>query len=130
MPRKGYTKKLSDEDIIRLVAKGRYNIDIESGIITSGRTEKEIFTYSSERSPNLWVRLYAAPAYRALPVARLVWIVATGTPLPDGWEIHHIDLDPLFNGFENLLALHPKDHNKFHNGIIGGSKVEEDDVPF
>lgn len=106
--------RLTDRAIIEAVVEGRYLVDLETGEVKSGRTNKPLFTYASERSPNLWVRVYVGGKMRALPVARFVWIVGTDSELPDGWEVHHVDLDPLNNSFNNLLALHPKDHDRFH----------------
>lgn len=132
MPRAGYTYTLTDTDIINLVVKGKYTVDLEAGIILSGRTGKPLYTSCSERSPNLWVRVYDHPGIRALPVARMVWIVGTGHQLPDGWEVHHWNLDPIDNRFSNLLALHPDDHRKFHNGTFHFETITgtNEHVPF
>ena len=46
---------------------------------------------------------------------RLVWEAHYG-PLPDGMQIHHKDGDKTNNAIENLMAVTPKDHRRYHAG--------------
>ena len=46
---------------------------------------------------------------------RLVWEAHYG-PLPDGMLIHHKDGDKTNNAIENLMAVTPKDHRRYHAG--------------
>lgn len=59
---------------------------------------------------------------RSINVSHLVWMSVTGRAIPKGWEIHHIDDDPLNNTWENLVCLFPDDHLKFHDGT--GTRTE------
>jgi hypothetical protein len=46
---------------------------------------------------------------------RHVWECAHG-PIPDGYQIHHIDRDRSNNKLWNLAALKPRDHKRAHCG--------------
>ena len=50
----------------------------------------------------------------SIHVSHLVWMSHTEQLLPPGYEIHHKDEDPTNDRWENLIALHPLDHLKFH----------------
>ena len=56
-------------------------------------------------------------------VSHLIWMWHTNCVLPDGFEIHHRDEDPMNNNWSNLIAVHPDDHTKLH----ANAQVE---VPF
>ena len=51
---------------------------------------------------------------RSCNLSQLVWMQATGSPIPKGYEVHHIDEDPKNNDFDNLLCIHSLDHMKIH----------------
>lgn len=42
-------------------------------------------------------------------------------PIPDGWDIHHIDRDPASNGVANLVAMPVDEHHRLHNAEHGFS---------
>lgn len=46
---------------------------------------------------------------------QFVWMFHTRYPIPDGFEVHHVDEDNTNNDFSNLVLLHPVDHTKIHN---------------
>lgn len=56
-------------------------------------------------------------------VSHLIWMSETNCVLPDGFEIHHRDEDPMNNNFSNLICVHPLDHNKLH-------ATAQEEVPF
>lgn len=70
-----------------------------------------------------FIRLYSN-GERHIALHRVIWIVGTGSPIPEGWEIHHWDEDVMNTAFDNLLCLHPNDHRKFHRD------VEDEEMPF
>lgn len=121
MPKKDYREKLTRQEVLDLFNQGNYIADIETGKVYS-RKGKELYTFSSKRSPNLWVRIFKHPGYRCTPIAHIIWMVGTGFVVPDGWEVHHRNLNPLDNRFTNLLCVHPLDHDKLH--------AELEEVPF
>lgn len=51
---------------------------------------------------------------RNLPRSHAIWMYGTQTLIPKGWQIHHEDLDPENDSFDNLFCFHPKDHQKKH----------------
>ena len=132
MPAKHYTERLSHREIIKLVDSGRYIVDLEKGVILQGKTKVPLFTYTGseqegkDNADYLWVRLYKSPAYRCLPVAHVIWIMGTRSPVPRGFEIHHMDEDRQNNAFLNLYALHKVDHRKWH----AGNELSKTQVPF
>lgn len=46
-------------------------------------------------------------------VHRHVWEQANG-PIPDGWVVHHVDLNPLNNELGNLQAMPAEEHRALH----------------
>ena len=56
-------------------------------------------------------------------VSHLIWMWHTDCVLPDGFQVHHRDEDPTNNSFDNLIAVHPLDHEKLHANA-------EEEVPF
>lgn len=114
LARKGYTDKLSRQEVIDLFNSGKYQVCTQTGVV-SGARGRPLYTFTAKDSEHLWVRLFHKHKHITIGVSHIVWMVATGCVLPPEWEVHHRDLDPSNNSFDNLMALHPKDHRKLHN---------------
>jgi len=125
MPHKRYSKKLTHQEVIKLFDDGRYSVNLEQGRVYSSKTGKELFTYVGNDAGHLYVRLYCAPSYKAMPVSHVVWIMGTRSPVPKDFEVHHRNRNTKDNCFDNLFALHKIDHRKLHHGLI-----EQADAPF
>lgn len=69
------------------------------------------------------VDLFHAGKRKSIHVSHLVWMSHTKTVIPEGFEVHHRNEDPLDNAFENLVVVHWMDHNKLHAGV-------NEEVPF
>lgn len=50
---------------------------------------------------------------------RVIWEEANG-PIPDGFEIHHVDEDKTHNCLTNLECLSKPDHTRLHARARGG----------
>lgn len=50
---------------------------------------------------------------KSIATHRYVWEQANG-PIPDGWEVHHVDLDRFNNDLSNLQAMPAADHRALH----------------
>lgn len=48
----------------------------------------------------------------------ILWEEANG-PIPDGYEIHHLDENKQNNDLENLVCLTVADHQKMHSPYFG-----------
>lgn len=104
--------------ILTWLGEGRYQVDIETGEVKNrkGHNLKTYF-FNKDRRKRKYVRLRPAEDKKAsikISVHRLVWVAATGSYIPEGWEVHHIDGNPRNNAFSNLVCVHPTDHLKLH----------------
>jgi len=70
----------------------------------------------------LYSRIYCTPYVISIGLHRVSWMARHDQLIPPGFEIHHIDLDRENNDADNLVALAPFDHRKFH--------LETEEVPF
>lgn len=64
-----------------------------------------------------YVRLTAGPdrgKYEHRVIAEKLWLETYGTPLPKGFEVHHMDFVRSHNWHLNLLILGPGLHEKTH----------------
>lgn len=123
MPQYRYTgKKLSEEGVIEAFKAYRYYLKGDNPKVyrTKGTRVKEFDALddSGNKTGYLYVRIYSNGLGRTIGIHRLCWMVTTGHTIPPGWEIHHRDLNPSNNAFDNLYCLHPLDHKKLHRGLI------------
>lgn len=117
---------MTSQEVLGLLRSGTYRVDVETGGVF-GRKGEPVTPYASGSKGYLFVRLYAVirgqRKTKTIAVQRLVWMAATGEPIPAGFEVHHEDEEVQSNGFENLLCLHRLDHRKKH-------RASEEPVPF
>lgn len=107
---------LSDKGILAAFDAGRYLLVDNKITLPNG---KALYTYTGKDSAkHLFVRIHYRNRRRGVAVHRVIWIVSTRSTIPSGWEVHHRDLDPTNNRFDNLFCLHPLDHRKLHKGLI------------
>lgn len=125
MANKRHPKRLTQWEIIKLFRSGVYQVDVEEGVIygRNGQALKPRVNHDDY----LAIRIYDIPGCRQIAVHRLIWMIATGKPIPVDFEVHHKDGDITNNGFENLFCLHWLDHRKLHGG---GWMIEEEEAPF
>lgn len=59
-------------------------------------------------------------------VHRLIWESFYGKKIPDGYDIHHLDNNPLNNAIQNMQCVERRKHVSFHhNGRIVSEKTKE-----
>ena len=109
-----YTTRLTDEQIVELFTNHIFHVDIDLAIVTNLVTGNQMTPYIGNTEGHRFVRIYYNQSRRTTALHRLVWMFATLTPIPTGWEIHHRDSDTSHNAFSNLLCLHQLDHRKLH----------------
>ncbi len=122
---------MSYEDVLALVDSGKYTVCTGTGEVVGPRGVVTPYAFKRRGSHKVdyYVRLYTIDAgvkkVKSIAVARLVWMVATGSPVPPGFEIHHWDEHPMHNAFRNLFCLHNLDHRKLHR-----EAEAEEPIPF
>ena len=62
---------------------------------------------------NRWTGYYQSP-YTNKKLHRVAWELASG-PIPDGFDIHHIDHDKRNNDLSNLEIISHGEHSAMHN---------------
>ncbi len=70
---------------------------------------------------------------RTIVRAKLVWMAGAKRIVPDGFQIHHDDLDRYNDEYGNLLCLFSDDHEKVHSRISSvemSSQLTNDADPF
>jgi len=116
-------KRLSDKELLKLLQCGKYSTCPIEGKVFNHRG-KELKPFKGRKGEHLFVVLFFNGNYRrGISLGRLIWMDATNSIIPKNWQVHHRDEDPANNAFDNLLCLHPIDHQKLHNSNC-------DDVPF
>lgn len=118
--------KLTNTEVIRLFHLGIYEADLEAGVIK--KNGRPIYTFIDAREHRkglrqgkqvpptyLWCRLYYRGRKRNISVAQAIWMAGSGTPIPNGFEIHHRDKNVQNNAWSNLYCLYELDHDKLHS---------------
>lgn len=50
---------------------------------------------------------------RTIVRAKLVYLAGSRRPIPNDFDIHHLDEDPYNDDYENLISLHKDDHKNY-----------------
>lgn len=58
---------------------------------------------------------------------RHVWAQANG-PVPEGWEVHHVDLDRFNNELANLVAMPAAEHRLLHSRLNQKHPIDKECV--
>lgn len=78
-------KRLTNRKVLTLFRKGLYRLEDGAVVNIAG---KSIKIYKCHRGYR-WVRLYFKNARRAVPLHRLIWMLANGRTIPPGHVVHH-----------------------------------------
>lgn len=112
-------------DVARWLAEGVFTV--RDGKVYKG--DREIVARRNTRKRCSYdgydrVDLYHEGKKRSIHVSQVVWIDQHNRPIPEGFEIHHLDKDPDNNAPENLVAVSDPDHRKLHK------RQPAEDIPF
>jgi hypothetical protein len=130
MPKGNYTTKFTHLEVIDLFDRGEYLIETEEKGIVSSKSGRPLFTFcNSQRSAGPWVRLYRSPKMITIPISHCVWLYRARIQIPKGFEIHHRNLDPTDNRWDNLFCLFRLDHSKLHS-LHNGERDLVEETPF
>ena len=121
--------KISDEQILAMIETGEIVVPLEKPlqITVRGRTVKAyaIGQYAGNPQRTRYAfGLRIDGKRRTIVRSKLVWIAGSRRLVPSGFEIHHLDQDRYNDDWENLVALSPEDHDKFH-GMTGHADALE-----
>jgi hypothetical protein len=115
----------NDQLIIDRLADGSLEVDLATGRVYSRwRKKRKLlrrFLGGREGSPYWFVRICHQDHRKAIAVARLVFIAGRWRDTGDlaaieaGYEVHHVDVDPNNNAYDNLelkvAGVHQAEHN-------------------
>lgn len=122
------SEPLTEADVIEALHAGLYRVCPDTATVTGPRGWPVKAWVKEERGGRRrFVRLHINGRRRGISLARLVWISVVGVPVPEGFEIHHEDRNPLNDAWGNLICLHSLDHHKQH---YGERAETEEPVPF
>lgn len=102
-------------------------IDVEKGTIYSLKFKKYI---SSVNKKDNYVKVCPPKGYKSKEcLHRIIWMVANGCDIPEGYDIHHIDGNKLNNSIYNLELIehkkHVSEHSKNNKNMLGKQHSEE-----
>lgn len=101
-----------------LVAQGKWLVDSQAGTITSARTGKVLRRHDSDGYVYLNLPRTSPRAGHCVFAHRVLWELAVG-PVPEGWQIDHINSVRDDNRSENLRLL-TVGENKAQGGAHDG----------
>lgn len=96
-----------------------WDVDVEKGAIYS-LTHKR---YIGAIDKNGYVLVSKQKGYKHRCLHQYIWMVANRCEIPEGYEIHHIDHNPLNNSIYNLGLIESTKHRSEHK--IGNIFTEE-----
>ena len=121
--------KISDEQILTMIEAGEIVVPLENPlqITVRGRAIKAYAIGKHAGNPQRTRYAFGLRIdgkRRTIVRSKLVWIAGSRRLVPPGFEIHHLDQDRYNDDWENLVALSPEDHDKFH-GMSGHADALE-----
>ena len=126
------SKRIADEEIIKLIQNCTIEVDLVTAEVRMRGTILKPYEIGAEESNRNHTRfafgLRVNGRRRTIVRAKLVYLAGSLRPIPEGFEIHHMDEDRFNDAYANLIALSKEDHLKLHRWLEGRAEVE--DVPF
>lgn len=89
----------------------QWDIDVEKGTIYSLYHKR----YVGSADKLGYIRVKKQKNYKCNFLHQYIWMVANGSDIPEGYEIHHIDRNPSNNSIYNLELVEKTEHRKEHH---------------
>lgn len=107
---------ITDDEIIDLIIDGTIAVDLQAATVTCrGRLLKAtIIGTEGDNGTRYRFEIRHKGRKRTIGRHKIVYIAATLKPIPEGYELHHIDEDRYNDAFHNLVLLTTEDHQKIH----------------
>lgn len=116
---------ITDERIIELIDEGLIEVDLDTAeVVVRGVALKPQLIGGDRRQPEhkRWTYgLRFDGQRRTIVRSKLVYLAGARIPIPQGFEIHHLDEDKNNDGWSNLIMVTMADHRKIHN---------QEEIPF
>lgn len=118
-------ERIDDASLLDLLLSGDLYVDLETAEVWKNGKLLVPSLVGTENKNGTRYRLEICHenGKRTITRARLVYLAGSLTPIPEGFEIHHIDKDRYNDCWDNLIAVSHLDHLKLH-------QVGVSDVPF
>lgn len=107
---------VSDDEIISMIESGEIVVDLSNGNVTRNGKPKAatVVGDDSKNGTRYRYEFWIGSRRRTILRSKLVYMAGTGKPVPEGFEIHHLDEDRYNDAFFNLIAVSTEDHLKIH----------------
>ena len=108
-----------DEVFLQRIRDGTLRVDVVTDVVETqqhrhhyGKWHK--MKLEKDDDGYLLVRCYVKGARKQTRLHRLVWMMMTGEPIPEGFDVHHFDGDKLNNHPDNLELVDSYEHRCSH----------------
>ena len=88
-----------------------WNVNVEKGEIYSLYCDKYIGSVNKKG----YVQISPPKGYKHKGLHQYIWMTANGCDIPEGYDVHHIDHNPLNNSIYNLELIEQHKHRSEHN---------------
>lgn len=102
-----------DEFCEKLLASGKYDVDIESGIVMSRANNKQLKSIVNASGYHVVAFVVTRTLRRQAKVHRLVAIKYYGLEKVKGLHVAHLDSNKLNNHYSNLRPMSAQDHVRY-----------------
>jgi hypothetical protein len=118
---------MTDQDILEAFSEGAYSVNVNTATVVSWTTGKKLKVIERESNGSTYRFVEIARKGRKKKIAlhRLVWVVANGSVVPQGFDVDHVKGKDLGDGIDNLRLL-----DSSLNRSIGKPRSEQSEVLF
>ena len=98
---------MTDQDILYAIKEGAYGVNVKTACVVSWRTGKRVRVIERESNGSTYrfVEICRSGLRKKVALHRLVWMVANGRVVPDGFDVDHIGGKAFGDGIDNLRLL-------------------------